>query len=169
MTSAGLFEFWRFPFGLKNAAATFQRLMEHVLKRVRGKCCVVYIDDIIVYSRNEEEHLQHINQMLQCLHTAGLMLNLAKCNFMQRTIAFLGHTVSMEGVKTDPAKVAGINAFPTPQSLKDVHRFLGLAGWYHRFIPNLSEKAAPLHALKQKKATWTWTDECHDSFDTIKV
>lgn len=79
----------------------------------------------------------------------------------------MGHVIS-EGVKTDPSKVSAVGDFPVPQSLKDLQRFIGLAGWYHRFIPKFSEKAAALHTLKQKNATWVWTDECQTEFDTIK-
>lgn len=112
----------------------------------------VYIDDVVVYSKNEEEHIYDLTQVFQCLPKAGLTLNLRKCNFMQRNITYLGHVISAEGVKTDPNNVSAINNFPTSQSLNDVQRFLGLAGWYHCFIPNFSTTAAPLHALKQKKS-----------------
>ncbi len=168
VTSTGLYEFLCLPFGLKNAAASFQRLMEQVLRKVKGKCCMVYIDDIVVYSKNISEHLQHLQQVVTCLHRAGLTLNLKKCNFIQKSLSFLGHIVTQEGVKTDPAKVSAVESFPIPQSIKDVQRFLGLAGWYHRFIPQFSEKAAPLHALKQKNAIWKWDKQCQQAFDIIK-
>lgn len=168
VTSAGLFEFLRLPFGLKNSAASFQRLMETVLRDLKGKCCLVYIDDVVVYSKNEEEHIYDLTQVFHCLHNARLTLDLGKCNFMQRNITYLGHIISADGVKTDPNKVSAINNFPTPQSLKDVQRFLGLAGWYHHFIPHFSTKAAPLHALKQKKSTWIWKEECQQAFNIIK-
>lgn len=168
VTSSGLFEFLRLPFGLKNAAASFQRLMECVLREIKGKCCFVYIDDIVVYSKDENEHLLHLSQVFSCLNQAGLTLNLKKCNMMQRSLTFLGHVISEEGIKTDPAKIASVSQFPVPQSLKEVQRFLGLAGWYHRFVPRFSEKAAPLHALKKKGATWAWTESCQEAFETIK-
>ncbi|GAA6104764.1 protein turtle homolog B-like [Tachysurus ichikawai] len=167
-TSSGLYEFLHLPFGLKNAAASFQRLMEHVLRELKGKCCMVYIDDGVVFSKNKQDHLQHLQQVFNCLHKAGLTLNLKKFNFIQKSLTFLGHVVSSEGIKTDPAKVSAVSSFPVPQSLKDVQRFLGLAGWYHRFIPKFSEKAAPLHALKKMNSTWTWTDQCQQAFDLIK-
>ncbi len=131
VTSAGLFEFLRLPFGLKNAAASFQRLMEHVLRDLRGKCCLIYIDDVVIFSENEEKHLQHLNQVFSSLSNAGLTLNLRKCNFFQKSLTFLGHVISGEGVKTDPSKVSAVCDFPVPQSLKDLQRFIGLAGWYH--------------------------------------
>lgn len=168
ITSSGLYEFLRLPFGLKNAAASFQRLMEHVLRELKGKCCMVYIDDVVVYSKNKQDHLQHLQQVFNCFHKAGLTLNLKKCNFIQKSLTFLGHVVSREGIKTDPTKVTAVSSFPIPQSLKEVQRFLGMAGWYHRFIPSFSEKAAPLHALKQKNSTWIWTDQCQQALDLIK-
>ncbi len=168
VTSSGLYEFLCLPFGLKNSAASFQRLMEHVLRDVKGKCCMVYIDDIVIYSSNIADHLQHLRQVLACLHKAGLTLNLKKCNFVQRSLSFLGHIVTQEGVKTDPAKVSAVESFPVPQNIKDVQRFLGLAGWYHRFIPRFSERAAPLHALKQKNVKWKWTEQCQQAFNDIK-
>ncbi len=167
-TASGLYEFLRLPFGLKNAAASFQRLMEYVLRELKGKCCMVYIDDVVVFSKNKEDHLQHLHQVFRCFHKAGLTLNLKKCNFIQKSLTFLGHVVLSEGIKTDPAKVSAVSSFPIPQSLKDVQRFLGLTGWYHRFIPKFSEKAAPLHTLKKKNSTWTWTDQCQQAFNLIK-
>lgn len=123
-TAAGQFEFLRLPFDLKNLAASFHRLMEFVLKDIRGKCCFVYIDDIVVYSKNEQEHLPHLDQVFNCLQQSGLTLNLKKCNLVQRSLTFLGHVVSSEGIKTDPSKVEAICDFPVPQSLKDLQRFL---------------------------------------------
>lgn len=98
--------------------------MEFVLKDIRGKCCFVYIDDIVVYSKNEQEHLPHLDQVFNCLQQSGLTLNLKKCNLVQRSLTFLGHVVSSEGIKTDPSKVEAICDFPVPQSLKDLQRFL---------------------------------------------
>lgn len=168
VTQSGLYEFLRLPFGLKNSAASFQRLMEFVLKDQKGKNCFVYIDDIVVYSTSEQEHLNHLREVLQCLHKAGLTLNLQKCNLMQKSLKFLGHVLSVEGIKTDEDKVKAVNDFPVPKSLKEVQRFLGMAGWYQRFIPKFSEKVASLHALKKKGATWRWTEECQNSFELIK-
>ncbi len=114
VTSAGLFEFLRLPFGLKNAAASFQRLMEHVLRELKGKCCLVYIDDVVVFSQSEEEHLHHLSQFFHCFHDAGLTLNLNKFNLIQKSLTFLGHIVSGDGIKTDPTKVAAVKSFPVP-------------------------------------------------------
>jgi len=127
--------------------------MELVLRDLKGKNCFVYIDDIVVYSKTEEEHLTHLKAIYHCLYKAGLTLNLQKCNLMQRSlIFFLGHVVSSDGIQTDPGKVEAVTKFPVPQCLKEVQRFLGLAGWYQKFIDSFSEKAAPLHALKKKRS-----------------
>lgn len=106
VTSEGLFEFLCLPFSLKNAAASFQRLMEHVLRELKGRCCLMYIDDVVVYSQNELEHMQHLKQVFKCLHDTSLTLNQKKYNFIQRALTFLTHIVSGDGIKTDPSKVA---------------------------------------------------------------
>lgn len=168
VTQSGLYEFLCLPFGLKNSAASFQRLKEFVLKDLKGKICFVCTDDIVVYSKNEKEHPNHLKEVLQCLNKAGLTLTLQKCNLMQRPLKFLGHVMSAEGIKTDQDKVDAVANFPVPKSLKEVQQFLGLAGWYQRFIPNFSEKAASLHPLKRQEATWMWTEECQNSFELIK-
>lgn len=114
----------------------------------------VYLDDIVIYSQNIQEHIEHIKQLFDMLEAAGLTLNLSKCNLLQRSITFLGHVVSAEGVCTETAKVEAVQNFPVPTMLKEVQPFLGLAGWYHRFIPHFSEIAAPWHALKSRNVVW---------------
>ncbi|XP_053681478.1 uncharacterized protein LOC127161145 [Labeo rohita] len=168
VTASGIYEFLCLPFGLKNAAASFQRLMEQVLREHKNKCCMVYIDDIIVYSPDLQTHLHHLKQVFHSLHKAGLTLNLKKCKFIRASLDYLGHTITADGVKVNSDKVDAVRTFPTPKSLKEVQRFLGLAAWYHRFIPDFSTKTAPLHALKRKDAEWKWTEECQRSFDLIK-
>uniref|UniRef100_A0A3B1JJM2 Gypsy retrotransposon integrase-like protein 1 n=1 Tax=Astyanax mexicanus TaxID=7994 RepID=A0A3B1JJM2_ASTMX len=168
ITCQGLYEFTVLPFGIKNAAATFQRLMDSVLVNLKGKSCFVYINDIVVYSSTIEQHLGHLEEVFRCLHQAGLTLNLRKCNLLQRSLIFLGHVISGEGICTEPGKVEAIQAFPEPRSIKELQRFLGMAGWYHRFITHFSERAAILNALKKKNAPWIWTQECQKAFEDIK-
>lgn len=144
----GLYEFKVLPFGLKNAPATFQRLMNRVLAECLGQCCLVYLDDIAIYSSNFSQHIQDLQRVLWCLQKAGLTLKLQKCHFCLTEIKFLGHVVTTEGVKADPAKTEAIQNFPVPKNLKELQWFLGMSGWYHRYVPNFSAIAEPLNALK---------------------
>ncbi|GAA6085331.1 protein turtle homolog B-like [Tachysurus ichikawai] len=134
VTKYNQYEFVRLPFGLKNAGATFQRLMNKVLQDLIGKCCFMYIDDIVVYSRDIHQHFQDLKKVFAGLESAGLTLNLRKCKLVRKSLTFLGHVISEEGVKTEDFKVDAVKNFPMPKNIKEVERFLGLGGWYHRFI-----------------------------------
>ena len=150
VTHTGLFHFKVMPFGLKNAPASFQRLMERVLADLRGNICLVYLDDIVIYSPSVQRHFQDLQAVLEKLRAAGLTLNLKKSKFCLNEIKYLGHIVSAKGIAADPVKVDAIKAYPTPNNIKEVQRFLGLAGWYHRFVPGFSQVADPLNALETK-------------------
>ncbi|KAL0159071.1 hypothetical protein M9458_047147, partial [Cirrhinus mrigala] len=157
----GLFHFCSMPYGLRNAAATFQRLMEKVLAELRGNFCFVYTDDIIIYSRTLDEYIHHLNTILQRLTQANLTLNMKKCHFFKQQLKFLGHTVSAKGT-------LAVTQYPLPNDLKALPCFLGLAGWYHKFIPHFANITAPLNHLKKKGVEWEWTPECQTSFDLVK-
>ncbi len=169
ITPSGLFQFNVMPFRLKNAQATFQRLIETVLRELRGKLCFVYIDDIIVYSSNLSQHFQDLKIVLHRLQEAGLTINLKKSKFCLQEILFLGHVVTTQRIKADPNKIEAIRSYPVPTNLKEVQRFLGLPGWYHRFVPNFSQTAEPINALKKKGKTFHWSDQCQQAFEDTKM
>ena len=168
ITYSGLYEFNVMPFGLCNAPATFQRLMENVLAGLTCDCCMVYIDDILVTSKTFEDHLLHLGKVLDRLCKAGLRLKPTKCNFAQEKVDYLGHVVSKYGVEVDPRKVEAVRDFAQPHDLITLRSFLGLAAYYRRFIPNFSKVASPLHALTRKDTPFVWTPTCQNAFDELK-
>lgn len=165
----GTFRFPRMPFGLCNAPATFQRLIDTVLMGLNFDICLAYLDDIIVFSRDMQGHLARLEQLFQRLREAHLKLKPSKCNVFQRRVSFLGYTVSGEGISTDPSKIDAVKNWPTPTNLRQSRAFVGLCQYYRRFVPKFSEIAAPLHALTKKGAAFNWTPECQTAFDHLKA
>ncbi len=168
ITHRGLYQFNVMPFGLKNAPATFQRLMEKVLDGLQGKICLVYLDDIIVYSSSVTQHFERLQTVLDRLCKANLTLNLRKSRFCLKEIKFLGHIVSEKGVRADHDKIEAIRTYPVPTNLKEVQRFLGLAGWYHKFVQDFSKIAQPLNDLKKKGRPFVWSHDCQHAFEQLK-
>ncbi|XP_061754270.1 uncharacterized protein LOC133551511 isoform X2 [Nerophis ophidion] len=167
-TKNGLFEWNVMPFGLYNAPATFQRLMDRVLAGMQWETCLVYLDDVIFLGNNVPQMLQRLGQVFSRLQKAKLKLKPSKCCLFRRQVAYLGHVVSENGVATDPGKVRKVQEWPTPSSLKDVRRFVGLASYYRRFIKNFACIAEPLHALTKKHVQFHWSEECQLAFDDLK-
>ena len=167
-TPCGLYEFNVMPFGLCNAPATFQRLMELVLAGLQWKSCLVYLDDVIIVGRTFSEHLCNLTEVLSRIREAGLKLKPAKCTFCSLQVDFLGHIVSRDGVHPDPGKVEKVANWPRPQTRKEVQQFLGLANYYRRFVQDFATIAKPLHRLTEKTARFEWTEECQASLDEIK-
>lgn len=168
ITPSGLYEFRVMPFGLCNAPSTFQRMMNEVLSGLLGEICLVYLDDVIIYSKNVLQHLLHVEQVLQRFRAAGLHLKASKCKFLQTEQHFLGHIVSAEGVAADPDKIKAVAEFPTPTDVKKLRRFLGMAGFYRRYIEGFSRIVKPLTQLMSPKQPWAWTVECMQAVTTIK-
>jgi hypothetical protein len=175
----GFWEFNRMPFGQVNSGATFQRLMEQVLEPLLYRECLVYVDDVIVYSEDFTSHLGRLQRVFDKLYTCGLKLKPKKCHFFKQEIAFLGHVVSSTGIKKDDEKVKTIRNWPTPTSVKEVRQFLGLTGYLRKYVSNYAIIAKPLTELlkgysnqrgskaknKQLEATlWKWDDDEMSSF-----
>lgn len=137
----------RLPFGLKNAPAIFQRTLDNILRDLIGKCCYVYIDDIIIFGEDEENHLNNIEKVFATLERANMKVQVDKCHFFQTEVEYLGFIISSEGIKTNPKKVETITNFPYPKTLKDLRSFLGMSGFYRRFIRDYAKLAKPLTAL----------------------
>ncbi len=169
VTRRGLYHFNVMPFGLTNAPATFERLMELVLRGLQWERCLVYLDDIIIFGHSFEEALDNMKLVLSRLKQAGLKLKPKKCQLFQKQVQFLGHLVTPEGVRCDPAKVSAVTDWPQPTTVKGVRSFLGFASYYRRFIRCFSEVAAPLTALTHKGKAFLWTDACETAFQTLKT
>ena len=137
------------PFSLTNAPATCQRLMESCLGELHLNWCIIYLDDIIVFSRTPEEHLHRLEAVFNKLKAAGLKLKPSKCDLFKQQINYFGHVVSKEGVSTDPEKIKAVTEWPQPTTVTEVRSFLGFVSYYRRFIPNFSKVATPLNTLLQ--------------------
>ena len=167
-TQEGLYEFNVMPFGLSNAPATFQRLMDSVLAGLQWSTCLVYLDDIIIVGRSFEEHMKNLQLVFERLKEAGLKLQPKKCHFLRHKVTFLGHIVSSEGISPDPLKTSKVREWPTPITVQETQQFLGLASYYRRFIKNFAEIAKPLYQLTEKKTSFLWTAQCEDAFLSLK-
>ena len=165
--SMGLFQFCRMPFGLSGAPSSFQRFMDTIL---RGLSYVtIYLDDILVHSPDEEVHKAHLLEVFNRLSAAGVTLRGKKCRIGMKTVTYLGHVFSAQGMAPDPSKIQAVQEWPVSSNITDVGQFLGLASYYHRYIPHFSHIAAPLHALTQKNVTFSWTEACQQAFTALKA
>jgi hypothetical protein len=156
-------------FGLTGAPNTFQGAMNTTLKPLLRICVIVFFDDILIYSASFEQHLQHIQQVLELLSRDQWLLKLSKCRFAQQSIAYLGHVISAEGVATDPSKVDTIKQWPRPVDVKELCSFLGLVGYYRKFVRNFTVIARPLHDLLRKGTVFVWTPSHQSAFDALKT
>ena len=152
---------------LCNAPATFQRLMQKTLAGL-GAFCSVYIDDVIVFSRSLEEHLDHLSQVFSRLQKVGLKLHPSKCQFAFPEVPYLGHIISAKGISPNPDKVRAVRDYPVPTSVRAIREFLGIAGYYRRFIPNFAKVAQPLYHLIKKDVQYMWSSACQEAFTRLK-
>ncbi|XP_070040665.1 uncharacterized protein [Nicotiana tomentosiformis] len=167
-TRYGHFEFLVMSFGLTNAPAVFMDLMNSLFRPFLDLFVIVFIDDILVYSRSEDEHADHLRAVLQTLRDRKLYAKFSKCEFWLKSVAFLGHIVSDEGIKVDTQKIEAVKYWPRPTTPTEVRSFLGLAGYYRRFVEGFSSLSAPLTKLTQKETKFQWTEACERSFQELK-
>jgi transposase InsO family protein len=168
VTRRGSFRFTSMPFGLCNAPATFQRLMDVVMTGLNYEICLVYLDDIILFSHTISEHLVRLRQLLDRLRRANLKLKPSKCHLLRKSVMFLGHVISEGSVATDPEKINHVRNWPTPKDVTEVRSFVGLCSYYRRFIKDFAYIAAPLHALTGKHVKFQWTVDCQGAFSELK-
>jgi hypothetical protein len=163
------YEYKVMSFGLTGAPATFQEFMNKILAPLLRKCVVVFLDDVLVYSRNLTEHVDHLDQVFKLLDQHQLKLNRSKCRFARDSLEFLGHIFSAVVLSTEPTKIQAIQEWPRPTSVKDVRSFLGMAGYYRKFVRGFSIISRPLSNLLRKDTIFAWTDETEESFRTLKL
>ncbi|WVZ80930.1 hypothetical protein U9M48_028363 [Paspalum notatum var. saurae] len=167
-TRYGIYEYLVMSFGLTNAPAFFMYLMNSVFMNELDKFVVVFIDDILIYSKNEKEHEEHLRIVLSRLREHKLYGKFSKCAFWLKEVAFLGHILSAKGVAVDPSKVEDVLNWKQPQTVTEIRSFLGLVGYYRRFIEDFSRISKPMTTLTQKNAKFAWSPKCEEAFGTLK-
>ena len=156
------------PFGLCNAPATFERLMDRVLQGLRWSRCLVYLDDIISFGTTFDDALDNLTLIFERLRSYGLQLKSTNCHLFQTSVPFLGHVVGRRGLECDPRKITDVKSWPVPDCLKSVRQFLGFVGYYRRFIPNFADLAEPLVSLTGKDVPFVWRPACATAFTGLR-
>lgn len=164
----GHYEYVRMPFGLKNAPATFQRVMDNILKDLQRKVCFVYMDDIIIFSTSLQEHMENLRLVFEKLRQARFKIQLDKSEFLRKEVEFLGHVITPEGIKPNPKKILAIQNFPIPKTVKEIKSFLGLLGYYRRFIKNFAKLTKPFTQCLKKGEKIEHTNEFKQTFELCK-
>ena len=170
----GFYKCVRMPFGLTNAPATFQRLMESCLGNLHLQYCIIYLDDIIVFSKMPDEHIKRLRSVFEKLDQAGLHLKPSKCEFFKKRVEYLGHIISENGIETNPKTIEAIIKWPQPQTVTQMHSFLGFCNYYCKFIHRYAQITKPLYKLisgdqaKTKQAKLSWDEKCEQAFKALK-
>ncbi len=164
----GLFEFVRMPFGAKNSGAVFQRAMDEIFKGMQWHTAPTYVDNVGIWSKKGESHVDVIEKVLQRCRDAGCTLNPKKCEFAQESVNYLGYHISKKGCTLSEERIRAINEYPVPKNITELARFLGMAGWCRNFVKNFAKIAAPLDSLRKKDAIWFWGDKQQQAFQQLK-
>jgi hypothetical protein len=167
-TRYGHYKFVVIPFGLTNAPASFMCLMNNILGKCLDKFVIIFIDDILIYSKDEKEHEEHLRIVLQILREHKLYAKLSKCEFYKDQIQYLGHIISKEGIVVDPDKIKAIMNWPEPKDVSDIRSFMGITGYYRKFIEGFSKIAYPITSLQKKGTKFIWSEKCQESFNKLK-
>ncbi len=167
-SSFGLYHFNVMPFGLCNSPATFERLMENVLRGLQFEECLLFVDDIISFGGTIPECLERLERVFERLAAAGLKLKPSKCNFFKKKVLFLGHIVTPEGITTDPAKIDVVKNWPVPTNTTEIRAFVGLCSYYRRLVQDFAKIAKPLHQATEKNRPFQWTPDCQEAFETLR-
>lgn len=168
ITPDGLFEFNVMPFGLTNAPATFQRFMNAVLAGYHWKFLIVYLDDIIIFSKTFQQHIKDLTQVFERLRQANVKLKTSKCKLFQRDLVYLGHHISLDGIRPDPKKLQALEKMPAPKNVSQLRAFVGFCGFYQKFIPNYAIICVPLYDLMKMNARFVWEAKHEAAFEGIK-
>jgi Reverse transcriptase (RNA-dependent DNA polymerase)/RNase H-like domain found in reverse transcriptase len=167
ITNKGQYQMCKLPMGLKISPSAFSRLMTVALAGLTYENCFVYLDDIIVFGKNLDQHNKNLMAVLTRLRTVNLKLNPAKCTFARKSVLYLGHVISDKGILPDPGKLQVIKKFPIPKNADESKRFVAFANYYRKFVKNFSIIASPLNKLQKKEAIFNWTTECQNAFETL--
>ena len=169
MTPHGLFEFLRMPYGLSTAPATFSRAISIVLSGLTYETCLCYFDDVIIFSKDMQQHCERLSTVLQRFRSQNMRVKASKCSFGCDNVVYLGHSVSKYGIHTDPSKIKAIQDLARPSTLEELRSFLGLAGYYRRFIPRFATITSPLTELTKKGVKFVWTENTESAFQHLKT
>jgi RNase H-like domain found in reverse transcriptase/Reverse transcriptase (RNA-dependent DNA polymerase) len=167
VTDKGQYQKCKLPMGLKISPSAFSRMMTIALAGLNYENCFVYLDDIIVFGKNLEQHNRNLIMVLDRLRKVNLKLNPEKCVFMKKSVLYLGHSISDKGIKPDPSKLESIRNYPIPKNADELKRFVALANYYRKFVRNFSILAAPLNKLQKKGVAFIWTPKCQEAFENI--
>ena len=167
-TGGGLYQWNVLPFGLTSAGATFERLMERVLSGLHWETCLVYLDDVIIFAPDFDTRVAQLEAVLTRISKAGLKISPNKCQLFRKQVEFLGHIVSEEGIATAPSKTEIVDKWPSPKSVKELCSYLGLCSYHRRFVKGFADIAKPPHKLTELEATFAWTPECKNAFETLR-